>query len=53
MGELGVIQPLRNGLRREGESLPGVMPCYKQYIKSEKRYKREREGEKMAQNGVA
>ena len=49
----GVIQPLCNGLRREGGSVPGVMPIVlKNRMKAKKRYKGGREGQKMGQNGV-
>ena len=49
----GVIQPLRNGLRREGGSVPGVTPIVlNNRMKVKKRYKGGREGQKMGQNGV-
>ena len=49
----GVIQPLCNGLRKEGGSVSGVTPIVlNNRIKVKKRYKGGREGQKMAQNGV-
>ena len=55
---LGVIQTLRNGLRREGGSVPGVTPIVLNNRMKVKRryvtllYKGRREGQNMAQNGV-
>ena len=49
----GVIQPLRNGLRREGGAVPGVTPIVlNNRLKVKKRYKGGREGQKMSENGV-
>ena len=42
---LGVIQTLRNGLRREGGSVPGVTPIVlNNRMKVKRRYKKREEG---------
>ena len=48
----GVIQPLRNGLRREGGSLPSITPIVLNNRLKVKSITKGEKGQKMAQNGV-